>query len=368
MRISAFFFILLSPFLAHADFIAWGSTNAVVPDPIRENFLSGFQLGLETESKKGAFQSLVKIYLDESKSQTSALDVAKKAVEDGAAALIGFPGSHDAMLAARIAQQKSITAISPGCNHQGLADFGPTVHTTGHSGKTEVASSIWFIGQYLKGQGLIIVNPRGAPSANIGDLFQQQAESSASTGIKYTIAKLDNELKLPIEILERLKKQEFSYLVFTPYPDDLRQVVAQLTDHKIDLPTLAGSAWGTVNSDIMRRYVVSKKAAFYMMTSWSSDTKAGKAFIRKFKSKFAKDPSADSAYGYDLGSIVGQVLKRIKGPLTNQSFSSALSSNLCFERLSIGQLCLSPTGGHAQRSIFFLKYSEKGFASFAEKK
>jgi len=354
------FFLFISNSFAYSStqFIAWGGTNSIVKPQIRENFLTGFQLGFESEFGRGSFEKYIKTYSDESDSKTSAIKIAKKAIDDGAIGLIGFPGSHDALLVGDVAREKSILSISPGCNHEDLGKFGFFVHSTGHSGTHEIDSSLWFIQKYFKGIGLVIVNPRAAASFNMGELFKKKSEKEIFQ------VNLNDKLQLPESTISDLKNGVFKYIVFTPYPDDLSQVTKQLTDSNIDLPTLAGSAWGTVDSDVMRRYVVSKKKPFYMMTSWNAKSTHGKNFIKKYKKSFAKEPSADSAYGYDLGVIVAQLLKNSKTPYTKESFSHSLKEKNCFSNLSIGQLCLNKNGGHATRPIFFLKYSSNGFVEF----
>lgn len=360
-------FAIVSTFLLFSSlsysgpgFIAWGSTNSVVTAPIRENFLSGYQLGFESKLGRGSFEKYVKTYEDNSGLKTSAVGLAKKALNDGAIALIGFPGSHDALLVAKIASENSVLAISPGCNHQSLSTFGAFVHSSGHSGDYEVTSSISFIKKYFKGKGLVIVNPRAAPSANIGEIFKNKI----STDADYDIVDLDIELKLTEEKIIELRKGKYRYIVLTPYPDDLGKLTNQLKELSIDVPTLAGSAWGTVDSDIMRRYVVSKRTPFYMMTSWNADSPFGKAYIKKYKLNFAKTPSADSAFGYDLGVITGTILMKTKSKLTKESFANSFRDNPCFNGLSIGKLCFSSKGGHATRPIFFLKYTKSGYVLF----
>lgn len=360
--VAALIFFMSSTCLA--AFIAWGSTNATVPLPVGQHFLMGFQLGMETVGGKKLFKKYVRIFSDESKSQIAALKVANEAAHDGAAALVGFPGSHDSLLAARVAEENKISAIFPGCIDQDLANYGSFVRSTGHAGTEEVMKSIWFISKHLKGRGLVIVNPAAVVSYNIGQLFMQKKPYARKMGVTYTIADLDSRLEISDEDMEKLKKHGFGYIVFVPYPYDMQRFTNQLMELGIDIPVLAGAAWGTVDSDVMRRYVASKKAPFYMMTTWNARSSSGRAFIRKFKAEFAKKPSPDSAYGYDLGIIVGRVLKLIKGPLTKKSFAATLNSHLCFNGLSVGRLCLSKTGGHTRRTIYFLKYSSRGFRLF----
>jgi ABC-type branched-subunit amino acid transport system substrate-binding protein len=155
-------------------------------------------------------------------------------------------------------------------------------------------------------------------------------------------------------------------MIFTPYPEASVHFVNQLMQENVDLPVVAGSAWGTVDSDVMRRFIANKVSPFLMQTSWLPKSKRSRIFSTKFKRVFAKEPTAEAAYGYDLGVIAGTVLKRTKGRVTRQSFFEAFAKNRCFDHLSVGKLCFPQKGGHANRTIYFLKYSSTGFHPFYE--
>ncbi len=104
-----------------------------------------------------------------------------------------------------------------------------------------------------------------------------------------------------------------------------------------------------------------------MMTSWDSQSKYGKEFRKQFLKHFAKEPTGESAYGYDLGVISAQILKRINGPITKKSFRESFESNRCFDQLSIGKLCFPKNGGHASRPIVYLKFTKDGYKKVGER-
>ncbi|MEZ4815074.1 MAG: ABC transporter substrate-binding protein [Bdellovibrionota bacterium] len=359
-------FIVLScllPFGLKANFkLGYGSSTAVVNSRIQEGFLMGFDLGIRKMLGDKRVRELLTINQVEGASQLGAIQSASELVEKGVVALFGFPGSHDSLLAAKIAQKANVLFVAPGCNHNGLGKVGDTVYTTGHSMDREVSSMLDFLKRfYSKKKGLVIINPSASPSLSQEDIFKQQLQDKSNANLNISIVRLNLDLQLPNEELDKLKKGDYSYICFTAYPEALVSLSNQLKSNSIDLPTVAGSAWGTVDSDVMRRYISTKKSPFYMAAVWVRGRPSSVYFERTFKLRYGRDPTPDNAFGYDLGIVAGSVVKRVAGKVTAATILSAFKKNKCFYNLTVGKLCFGDSGGHSDAKISYLKYTKKGF-------
>ncbi len=340
--------------------IGYGSSTAVVTAKIQEGFLMGFELGFKKVLGERESDTSLLINQKNSSSQLAAKDSAYELIKKDVVALFGFPGSHDAILAGRIARDNKILAIFPGCNHSDLANLGPFVHTTGHSMQEEVSAIMSFATKKFKGKkGLVVVNPTAAPSLNQEAIFIDKAIKYNE--VKLNLVRLNKQLLLDDSEIKKIKKNFYAFIVLTAYPEALVALTEQFLSNDVDLPTLAGSAWGTVDSDVMRRFIAGKKNNFYILSSWLRGAKASLAFETAFKKVYGRDPTPDNAFGYDLGVVAGSLIKKVKGRPTKELIAKTLLDVGCFKGLSIGSLCFNPNGGHVNRPIYFLKYTKQGF-------
>lgn len=361
----------LLPYMASAQTqaIGYGSSTSVITEKIQEGFLSGFQVGFKSIYPSNEFNQFVKLEEVHDGSALGSQVAARRLITNKVSALFGFPGSTDALLAGQIAKESNMIAVFPGCNHNGLANLGENVFSTGHSGTDEAWAGLEFGTKFLKFRKvLVIINPMAAPSVGLEPIFNSPETKAKFGSMEISLVRLEQDLLLPTETIAKIKNGQYDYLFLTPYPEASKKFTDQLVSEKLDLPIVAGSAWGTVDSDVMRRFVANKKAPFYLMTSWNPESASSKVFRKIFKKVYAKEPTAESAYGYDLGVIAATVLKRTATPVTVESYKKAFHSNLCFSGLSIGSICFPVTGGHAKRSIHFLKFTRSGFAPIFERK
>ena len=131
-------------------------------------------------------------------------------------------------------------------------------------------------------------------------------------------------------------------MVMTPYPEALVRMTDQLVRSGIDLPIVAGSAWGTVDTDVMRRFVASKKRRLLYGGDVASRLAESRIFETTFLSAYGRDPTPENAYGYDLGVIAGTVFKRIQGIVSPASFRRAFDRTAAFTGFLQARCALVP--------------------------
>jgi hypothetical protein len=96
------------------------------------------------------------------------------------------------------------------------------------------------------------------------------------------------------------------------------------------------------------------------MAPWSKNEKIRADISMEVKKIYEVDPTPEMNLGYDVGVIIGEVYKRINGPITKESFFEAFRKNLCFEKTTKGKICFNKDGGHAMGVADFIEITKTG--------
>jgi hypothetical protein len=138
-------------------------------------------------------------------------------------------------------------------------------------------------------------------------------------------------------------------------------VLKQFEEQRVDLPILANASWTTDDFELIRRLLIKRRSPVFSTSLWIHGSKEGRIFEREFKKRFGREPSTEAAYGFDLGNIVGQTLRKTKPPLTSTHFMEAFYKIGCFQKNTTGTICFKPSGGHAVRSLSFVQFENGAF-------
>ncbi len=341
--------------------IGYGSSTAVVTAKIQETFYMGFELGFEEILGEKRANEILLVKQVSDGSQRGSTRSAEYLVNNGAIALVGFPSSHDSLLAADIAQKNGFLTIFAGSGHTDLAKKGPTVFTTGTSMESAVESIVRFIQRKIPGKrGMAVVNPYAVFSLNHETVIKQIMDEKKIPGVTMTPVRLTKEMVLSKTDLAALKRGDYDYLFVTPYPEELAPFMSQLSENRVDLPMIASSSWGTAEPDIMARFVSSKKTPFFIGTEWVRGQPESRHFETLAQSHYGREPNSEMSYGYDVGVITATVVSRLTGDLTKESILKAFNQNRCFQHTTVGEICFGPNGGHAKRSIRIEQLTKSG--------
>jgi ABC-type branched-subunit amino acid transport system substrate-binding protein len=317
----------------------------------------GFELGFASVWR-GRSPDLGIVYdNDTTGNPLAASRAAGRLISNGSIGLFGFPGSHDSLLAAKVALNAGVVAVFPGCNHSDLANFGPYVLTTGYHMSFEVRSMLDFAQKNLRLRHLLVViDSRSAPSSDQEQYFLAERARLAAAGVRIAIASLGEKRRFSSEIMSSIKKGDFDGILVTSYPNQSLDLIGQLSSEGIGLPLVAGSSWGTVNPDLFGRFFASRTGKSYIMSTWHRESGLAKdRFDVPFQRKFGRPPNFESAFGFDLGVIAGTLVKRNPRAASASDFRKSFDRNRCFEGLTIGKLCFPPTGGHVVRPVYFFE-------------
>jgi ABC-type branched-subunit amino acid transport system substrate-binding protein len=345
----------------HGGVVYYGSSNAVLPAKNQEMFLMGFELGVGQYFSPDRVKKMLVVRQDVSGNPLGALRVADEIFKSTPPLVVGFPTSHEAMLVAKKYGNNATLILFAGAGHSDLATFGETVHTTGESMSYSVNKLLEFSARKFGGKkGAVIGNPFSVFSKNQDDYLAKQFQQQAKKP-NLEFFSLQQDKKLSARDAERLMAGKFTYLVLSPYPDDCVSLLEQLEGLGLDLPIIANSSWTTGDVDYLRRLISKKKAAVYAAALWLSGTPASKKFEALVRERFGREATSEIAYGFDLGSIVGQTLISARDNLSKENILKVFLKAHCFDNLASGRVCFQRNGGHADRKIIFVRFTNKGF-------
>ncbi|MCK6596731.1 MAG: ABC transporter substrate-binding protein [Bdellovibrionaceae bacterium] len=354
-----FFFFMSTVFAFENSLVGYGSSDAVLPSKNQELFYLGFELALQ---KSRLSEDIMSRIITSSVNNGSALG-AQKAVENLIAnkveLIVGFPTSHEALLAAKIASANNKFAIFAGAGHEDLAKFGPKILTTGESMDRSVTSTLAFIKKNVYGtKGIVVVNPFAVFSQNQADKIKEI--NSKNFKLKLDFAYLNQNKTLSEEDLKKIEKSNFIFI--TPYADESVKFLEQFNKNKIDLPIITNSSWTTGDLESIRRFLVQRKSPIYSSSLWIKGSKESLTFENLVRSTYGREAVAEISYGYDLGIIVKSILTELPKKFTSDDVVNFIKNKKCFSNTTSGKICFSPNGGHAERKLFFVKFNKSNFS------
>ena len=345
--------------------IGYGSSDAVYPAKNQEFFYMGFNLGMELAGYKQLDTIVDNVRIADQKA-LGAIRGLKQLFERNKdlSVVVGYPTSHEALLVSKLINQNQILFLSVAGSHSELGNMGPYVYTLGESLISAQSAVLKYkIATYAKKKGLIVVNPRATFSANQKALFLKMTKELKSEQLpSFDFVDLDEQMRLPKEALDKLASQEYSYIILTTYPDDSLNLFEQLVARQVNLHVYTNPSWIIGDIEIVRRSITDFKGEVFSISSMIRGTQAASLFEKAALKKYGTAAKSEMYYGYDVGRIIGQTLKRIQGEVTKESFFAAFRKDLCFQNTSSGTLCFPKTGGHAYRNVYLLRFTkEAGF-------
>ena len=341
--------------ITHKPTIGFGATNSFFSDLSVEDFVAGFTFAI---SPNATLKEEVVIETKMDRSPLAASILAKKLLDSGAKALIGFPGSHDCLLAAKEAAKKSASSLFLNCSHNDLKQYSGRMATTVSDMNEEVQSMLEFLTVHEKRKnGLVIIHPQHIASRLQGDLYLK-LQNNFKGQISYNVVDLSSIGTIPEGFLNKLKSREYDFIVLTAYPDLLQPLREQFTKESIVTNLYGSSAWD--NLEVARRFLLNLNNKFVYPTPWDRSSRRSQEFIKSFKNKFAKEPSPEAAFGYDLGLILVQISKSNKSHTLSEGLKTAISERKCFTGLLTNSICLGDLGAHSHKERTFVQVTQKG--------
>ena len=348
------------PSLASIPKIGYGSSNAVYPARNQEFFYMGYDLAMKsTGATKKASTDTMQI------TDAKALGAVRSANtliarNPNLLALVGFPTSHEALLASKVAINKDLFFLSAAGSHSSLATLGPNIYTLGEALQSSQHALLRYVSEKFPEQkGLVITNPKATFSLNQEKLLRSYLSAYAKVDLELT--SLTDKKELDKTTIKKLVDGAYNYIILTTYADDSTLVFKQLVANNINLNIYTNPSWIVGDIEFVRRLMIAYAGKIQCISSVIKGPES-KEFEKLATKTYGAEPATEMYYGYDAGTIISQVLQRIEGEITPQSFKAAFLKNPCFEKTTSGTLCFPKKGGHAFRSTHLLSFNKiQGF-------
>lgn len=348
------FFVLWILFATPQTFaqqIGYGSSNFVISDEVQESFYMGFEIGLKAKLKTKPLEKSLLKESDLSKSPLGASKTAKLLLEKGVKLLTGFPGSHDCLLAAKVAVTSQIPAIFANCSHEKISEFHNQIFAFDSSMKFEVLSLVLFSKEFLKVKNLnIVYSPFHIASLNQKEIFDELRKKETNLSITFFPMNEDGELKE--EDINKIKRSISDPILITVYPNLLEKFKDQLLNAKIGNPIIGGSSWD--NSESIKRLFLNFKNDIFHSSGFDRSSPILSRYSRLRGGVAVGQITAEEIFGYDLGQVVGELWVQVN-KIKNMDIKKVLIHGFCVDQLSFGKTCIKGEGGFIGRPRWFYK-------------
>lgn len=352
--------------------IGYGYSDILVPVERQEHFFMGFKYGLERALKElnnGAGRGgpcseyeRIEIIKDikSNKGKLEALYAAQELASHGAVLLAGFPTSHEALLAAKIAKGKKLALVVPGAGVDALKDYGEFLFTT--SPINSAYLDYQFSELVKRHKDILLVAKKDEVFSM--DLFKhlQSINEAAGRPLNFIQVFLNEKSQIDDHELKSVLERGVTAVFITMYASESKQVLLQLLKNLLkDSIIYVSSAWSMGDlsylSDVRSKF----GNQILSVAVWSSTIGLGEqnSFTEKYRSIFKTYPPLEAAHGYEAGAAAANLLFNAK-EATAESVLESLKNLGCFTVETVGRLCRSQTG-FSERRFFWLKWTDNGF-------
>jgi hypothetical protein len=351
--------------------IGYGYATTVLPKADQENFMWGFQYGLkkaykDNPSKKGichSFKNVKVVYKfsHDTKSPLDAILVANDLIKNEAIIMAGFPSSHEALLAAKVAQQNNMAFVSIGAVANGLAQYKDNIFTTSPKRETYTKELIKGLANRHKGKEILIVAKKDF-IFSMDILNTLQKENKPEYELKLTPVFIDQNLAIDKNSLKNVDLKNVAGVYITLYPSISKLAFLELQD-KLNGQTMfyVSSAWISNKIEFFDKIPLSTKKRVVGFGAGVPNfySEALKPLHEAYELAFNKKPEVAVFEGYEAGTYVAHVLK--KSAAASRSAVLHSMKNLgCISVDTFGKMCRTPEG-YSTKKLYFYYWSPEGY-------
>jgi ABC-type branched-subunit amino acid transport system substrate-binding protein len=356
------------PTAGAAPIVGYGSSDTILSAGAQELFYQGFELGLKHRLTRKLPKDFLVTKNVRQDSRLGAAQTARALLDQKVSLVVGFPSSHETLLAAEVTVPAQTLLISAVAGHPRIAQRGPTVFASSEVMITTIKTYLDFLARRFPGKKGLLVHNRAIYSREYAkEISNRVANEKKYAEIRLTAVEIPyrNEA-FPADVRDQFAKGGYDYIYLTTWPDDAEDFFQLLESKNIQVPLLT-ITWTTAEASLLQLYLLSRTGPIYSSTVWPPKSEAVAKFRQLVVRTYGREATPEIGYGYDLGAVVAQVLNRTEGDITRASVLAAFRRQRCFGGTSIGELCFPTDGGQSTRPVFIAVYRPKlGFLPFEE--
>lgn len=332
--------------------IIYGFSSGILPNDTQEFVFRGFLMSLKSFKEINVDKDLKLIYSN-SASLTSPIDVAKEVLKENPQIITGFPSSFESQLAAPILKESGILTMFASSSNLSLANMASNLYSSSESiliANLKISEVIHK--KFNNSLGVVIYNPFDYFSINQKMAWEKILKENKALNLKFIATSPDGKLSSN-QLAECLPAK---YVVTTLFPLKSYDLFRIFDENSIDLPVYTNSSWYKMEYSSLKRFILKKKAPVYLVQFKGLDPALVKKISNDYVKTYNSNPSPEILIGYDLGLIVGSILKRSKD--LHKSPIEIMKNKPCFEGSPFGSVCFGGSGGFAPREITLVDINE----------
>jgi ABC-type branched-subunit amino acid transport system substrate-binding protein len=354
--------------------IGYGYSDVLLSIERQEHFFMGFKYGLEkgfqqlAGKESGPCNTFDKIEIIKVErlgmNKLDAFYAAQELASKNIIMMAGFPTSHEALLAARVAKEHQLALIVPGAGNNALEEFSSYLFTTSAKNIDYIVQQFdELVKKYPKKNILVLAKKDAVFSM---DILENIVKLNNSAGKPISIKPmylLDNLQLDQSELQSEIEKGVASVFI-TMYASESKQAFSQILELIPKGTTIyVSSAWpfGDVSHlfDLKSKY----ENPIRSVAAWSETIGKNKkdSFYKKYQQTFKTHPPVEAGHGYEAGYFAAYVLFHSK-KADSASVLEALHNTKCLTVDTVGDVCRDSTG-FSKRNLFWMNWTMQGFES-----
>ncbi|MFH1653638.1 MAG: ABC transporter substrate-binding protein [Pseudomonadota bacterium] len=365
-QLCCFLIIILIPFYIQADqniTIAlvnnFSDFRSPCGDPKGENFLNALNLALEDflkDHKKYSDQIILRKY-DYGNSPLNTERITLEAVRSDAVALIGYPCSSFALLAAPIAEAHNVAMITPSATIDSLTESREYVYRASFRDEDQAKVMAEFLANDLdKKKAVVIVNQNYPYCTNLSEQFQHYFKKYGGKIVK-VFNTLSSQKSYNKEVNEM---NHLSYdVVFIPNHEmESATMVKEIYNLSMETTVAGGDGWGNLYGYIFPAIVGNKKIDAYAIAHWNRDSvdTSSKEFQKRYYNRFGFYPNDNSALAYDAMSLLLHAISKAK-KINRKEINAELKSIRSHFGVT-GRFSYNRGNGTPSKNVYIVKYPQ----------
>ena len=345
----------------------------------QEHFYMGFEYGLKQGYKDNpaatgpcatANDYQLILEYDASDNPIGALKVATRLINRGAAIIAGFPASHGALLAAKVAQKNQVGILLPGASASDLETYSDYMFSMSPGRYKHSSKTVSYFAKHFKGKNILAVIKKDSVFSM--DILKnlQRVNQELGNPINIIPAYISKNTIGKIENINQFKSTNITAAYMAPYPIQSKEVYKQLTEvFENKIQYFGSSAWLSMDTSIINNIPMKYKnnLKVFSTTRLDKDSRANTRFHKIFLKEFGKEPEREANSGYILGYVAADILRRSKAT-SKEAILDSLRTTTCINMDDHDQKQCRTPSGFAKRKIDIFRWDPQGFKKVHEKK
>lgn len=323
-------------------------------DPLGQHFKNSISLALEEFNEANPnFEYIIELDIyDYGESDLKIMDIMDEVDRSKAIAIIGFPCSDQALMAAKLAEEKRIVLVSFEATSDNMWDFNKYTFKTCFKNSYQSSVLARYAYEVLGKKRMIIITSSDCEyCSNIGTLVENDFMKAGGTVVmKYDV--LESNLDYDA-LMKELSTRSYDSIFVANTEFSSSKIIAYLVNNGIKKTFIAGDAMGNVEG-MLFKLLEGVPFDLHAVSHWHYDTcdATSTRFVKRFREKYNIEPNDNSVLVYDGMMYLLNGIKLAKKK-TREGLRTTLSNTTAYDGLR--KIQFGPGNNNTRVSLYILK-------------